>query len=166
MDIPATTAKLLNNLIWYELLAGRLEPERQRGQLAAIEATMREVANAPMVASVLSTRALLEARLGDAAAVRELAGQAIGASVQHGTRTHEELVLSLGEIGMSAGDPSLAESALALFDARTREIRPSRAEANLLFRVGSLCERLCDLERANEYYANALQCLGFVSVAP
>ena len=58
MDIPATTAKLLNNLIWYELLAGRLEPERQRGQLAAIEATMREVANAPMVASVLSTRAL------------------------------------------------------------------------------------------------------------
>ncbi len=166
MDIPATTAKLLNNLIWYELLAGRLEPERQRGQLAAIEATMREVANAPMVASVLSTRALLEARLGDVAAVRELAGQAIGASVQHGTRTHEELVLSLGEIGMSAGDPSLAESALALFDARTREIRPSRAEANLLYRVGSLCERLGDLESANEYYANALQCLGFVAVAP
>ena len=86
--------------------------------------------------------------------------------MQHGTRTHEELVLSIGEIGMSAGVPALAESALALFDARTREVRPSRAEANLLYRVGCLCERLGDLERANEYYASALKCLGFVSLAP
>lgn len=166
MEIPSTQAKLLNNVIWYELLSGRVAPERQRDQLAAIEATMREASNAPMVAAVLSTRALLEARLGEAAAVRDLARQAIGASVQHNTRTHEELVLSLGEIGMAAGDPSLAESALALFDSRTREIRPSRAEANLLYRVGNLCERLGDLERANEYFASALQCLGFVSVAP
>ena len=166
MDIPTTRAKLINNVVWYELLSGRVEPERQRRQLAEIEASMREADNASMVASTLSTRALLEARLGDADAVRELAAQAIGVSVQHGTRTHEELVLSIGEIGMSAGVPALAESALALFDARTREVRPSRAEANLLYRVGCLCERLGDLERANEYYASALKCLGFVSVAP
>jgi hypothetical protein len=109
---------------------------------------------------------LLAARLGNSSEVHELAAAATGASVNTATRSHEELLLSLGEITLSLDSRDLAEAALEFIDRRKRNVLPSRAEANLLFRAGQLATRLGAFERANDYLTTALHFIGFNSVTP
>lgn len=166
LDLPAAAAELSNNCIWFELLAGHVDEKRQRAELAASEAILRNAGNSAAVASVLNTLALLEARLGNRDEVKRVTQAAIATSLNTASRTHDELLLAVAEIGLACDLPELATSSLAAFDANTRTIAPSRAEANLLFRAGQIVKRMGDTQRANDYLSRSLEMIGFTSVAP
>lgn len=166
LDLPVAQAKLAANVIWYQLLSNQIDELRQRKTLSEIESVLREASSADGVASTLSTLALLEARLGNRDAMLKASQLALSASLNTASRAHAELLVSLGEIGMTLGEKTLALAALDNLSDSSRATKASRAEANLLHRAGNLCNRLGDTVRANVFFAKALALMGFVSVSP
>lgn len=166
LDTPILHAKLTQNSVWYELMAGEGDPAEQAKALDESIAILRKANSAPILSHSYNVYALIRARQGDAAGFRENAAQALALSLDHNTRGHDQLLVSLGEIALACDDSEFAKSALDQLDARTRKVSAGRNEAIILQRAGQLARRLGDSERALRYLEESQNLLGFVSLVP
>lgn len=163
LDLPAAEAKLTTNAVWCELHAGIVDRHSQQARLDEAAAVLRGQGQSMPLAWVNASFALLHAKLGDSAAFKRSAEDAIAVSINTNSREHDELIVALAGIAVAHEEKSFAKQLLERFDARTREIQHSRAEALVLYRAGKVAEALGDFKRAFAYLDSSHTQLGFVA---
>lgn len=163
LDLPAGEAKLKTNAVWCELHAGIVDRHSQQARLDEAAAVLHVHGQSMPLAWVSASFALLHAKLGDSIAFKRSAEEAIAVSVNINSRDHDELIVALAGIAVAHDEKPFAKDLIERFDARTREIPHSRAEALILYRAGKVAEALGDFKRAFEYLDSSHTQLGFVA---
>jgi tetratricopeptide (TPR) repeat protein len=163
LDLPAGEAKLITNAVWCELHAGIVDRHSQQARLDEAAAVLRTQGQSMPLALVSASFALLHAKLGDSVAFKLSAKDAIAVSTNINSRDHDELIVALAGIAVAHDEKPFAKELIERFDARTREIPHSRAEALILYRAGKVAEALGDFKRAFAYLDSSHTQLGFVA---
>ena len=161
LDLPMARASLMNNAVWYQLHADIVDAPAQIAQLEEAVELLREHGQANRIAWAHCTYALLYAKLGKQPEFRESAQSALALSVNTRSRDHDELLMALAEIAVGYGEQEFALELLDLLDARDRKILPSRAEAKILYRAGTVAEKLGNFVRAFGYLNESHRMMGF-----
>ena len=166
LDTPVLHAKLAGNSVWFELMANEGDAVEQAKVLDDAIEKLRKANSAPNLSNTYSVYALLHARQGNVPGFLEAASQALTMSLDHNTRNHDQLLVTLAEVALSCGQDEYALDCLNQLDARTRKISAGRAEAIIVQRASQIAQRLGHTERALKYLEESQRLLGFVNLAP